>query len=74
MRIEKDSIIISVNPNYEYDAKITSIGSPEDRPCCKYSMWAWINHLQEKNWWNEEKENEFKLLANEIVYGKRKIG
>ena len=67
MRRKKNTIYIQVNPNYEYDAKITSIGEPTDLPCCKNSMWAWINHLREKTWWGEYRERSFIKLANEII-------
>lgn len=67
MKIENKYILIQVNPIYEYDCFIASIGDPDDSPVSTYSMWSWINHLREKNWWNEEKEKQFKLLANKII-------
>ena len=67
MRRKKNTIYIQVNPNFEYDAKIQRIGEPTDKDG-DYSMYGWIYHLREKNWWSEEKERSFKKLANEI-YG-----
>lgn len=69
MKIEDKYILIKVSPSFEYDCFITSIGNPDDLPASTYSMWSWINHLREKRWWNKEKEEQFKLLANKIIYG-----
>ncbi len=68
MRRRKNTIYIQVNPYYEYDAKLTKIGEPTDQ-AGTFSMYGWIAHLRDKNWWDEEKERSFKLLAEEI-YGK----
>jgi len=67
MRIEKNTILIQVNPNYEYDTEISKIGEPSDIDTL--SMWSWINHLWGKNWGDKEKEEEFIILVKNI-YGK----
>lgn len=65
MRRIKNTIYIQVNPNFEYDADVMSIGKSSDL-AGSFSMYGWIAHLRDKNWWSEDKERSFKKLANEI--------
>jgi hypothetical protein len=62
---EKTTICIQVNSHYIYYAKIVKIGTPENK-IGDFSMWGWIYHLRDKNWWNNEIEKSFIKLANNM--------
>lgn len=48
------------NTNDAYYAhSITSIGDEADQPSRMNTMWAWINHVRSKRWWNKSLEQEF---------------
>lgn len=59
---ENKTICIQVNPVYVYWAKVSRIGDVDDKPGC-FSMWGWVYHLREKNWWCDELERSFIKLA-----------
>lgn len=60
---EKTTICIAVNSYYTYYAKINSIGIITDNPSLT-SMWAWVNHLKDKVWWNNDIQRSFIELAS----------
>jgi len=62
---EKKTICIQVNRHYVYWAKISKIGNTTDK-AGSFSMWGWIYHLRDKNWWNYELENSFIKLAQKM--------
>lgn len=66
MWIENDAVIIRVIKGYEYDASIQGLGKESDHPG-DFSMWAWVNHLRGKRWWNEMNEKKFIELAKNII-------
>lgn len=67
---EKDGyVFIKVSKNFTYDfniSKINRLGDENDAPGL-YSMWGWINHLREKNWWNDRYERSFKEICEKII-------
>ena len=66
---EKNTICIQVNPFYVYYAHLKKIGDSFDSPDVP-SMYGWIKHLKEKNWWNPDLERSFQELA-EIMFSNR---
>ena len=62
-----NTIFIKVLPGFFYDARIVGIGTPENPPGT-YTMWGWLNHLRDKNWWSDaEMLNKFVSLSVEII-------
>lgn len=62
-------IFIKVSKNFTYDlniSKINRLGNPSDEPSV-FSMWGWINHLRDKNWWNEKTERSFIEICKKII-------
>lgn len=54
------------NPPWYYAHSIKSEGKPDDAPGID-SMWGWINHLREKNWWTAAMEQEFKREVSRLL-------
>jgi len=71
MRIwsEKNTICIQVNQFYTYYAHLKKLGSPNDTWDIP-SMYGWVKHLKEKNWFNPDLERSFIELA-EIMFSNR---
>lgn len=65
MWIVGKTINIKVLPSYIYDAEIISLGNEKSSPG-NGSMWGWVKHLREKNWWDKENEIQFIELAKKI--------
>ncbi len=45
--------------DFYYMHGITQLGDENDLPGYLHSMWGWINHMREKNWWNKDIEAAF---------------
>jgi len=67
---EKDGIIfIKVSSRFTYTfniSKVKKIGDVNDAPG-SFSMWGWINHLREKNWWHDNLEKSFIKICEHII-------
>lgn len=45
--------------DWYYAHSISSIGRPDDQSSRLFTAWAWIDHMRNKNWWNNGLEVRF---------------
>lgn len=62
-------IFIKVNAHFNYSiqvSRIKSIGDEKDPPG-DFTMWGWVNHLRDKNWWHPKIERSFIEICKTII-------
>lgn len=62
-------VFMRVNNHFVYNfniSKLKELGNINDEPSV-LSMWGRINHLREKNWWNNEMERSFITFCENTI-------
>jgi len=73
--IDSDGLYINirVSRNYIYDITVSKIGNENDMHAGHgASMWAWINHMRHKNWWNGQMERDLIGIVEKNIHRYKK--